>query len=224
LVNTTGLDNTAIGYDALFNNTTANNNTAIGSVALTSNTTGGGNTAVGRQALLLNTTGANNTANGFQALLNNTTGFGNTAYGVDALVSNTTGAGNVAVGLTAGAGITTANNVIAIGTPGDNVSNSCYIGQIFGSTSIGGSAVFVNEEGKLGTITSSRRFKDHIKPMDKASEVILALKPVSFRYKKEIDPAGRSQFGLVAEQVAEVNPDLVVCDKQGKPYTVRYDR
>ena len=130
----------------------------------------------------------------------------------------------MAVGFTAGGGITTANNVIAIGTPGVNVSNSCYIGQIFGSTSIGGSAVFVNDVGQLGTITSSRRFKDDVKPMDKASEVILALKPVTFCYKKEIDPAGRSQFGLVAEQVADVSPDLVVCDKEGKPYTVRYDQ
>jgi hypothetical protein len=128
------------------------------------------------------------------------------------------------LGYVAGTGVTTANDVICIGAPGENLSNSCYIGQIFGSTSVGGSAVFVNGVGKLGTITSSRRFKDDIKPMDKASEAILALKPVTFRYKKEIDPAGRSQFGLVAEEVADVNPDLVVGDKEGKPYTVRYDQ
>ena len=103
------------------------------------------------------------------------------------------------------------------------MDNACYIGQIFGATSAGGIAVFVNSNGRLGTATSSRRFKEEIKPMDKTSEVLLALKPVTFRYKKEIDPAGMSQFGLVAEDVEKVNPHLIVRDKEGKPYSVRYE-
>ena len=119
--------------------------------------------------------------------------------------------------------VTTANNVIAIGTAGANQSNSCFIGHIFGATSSGGTAVFINSDGKLGTTTSSRRFKDEIKPMEQASEALFALKPVTFRYKKEIDPRGIPQFGLVAEEVEKVNPDLVVRDKEGKLNTVRYD-
>jgi len=124
----------------------------------------------------------------------------------------------------AGLGVTTATDVICIGAgvAGENVNNSCYIGQIFNATSSGGIAVFINSNGKLGTATSSRRFKDEIKPMDKASESILALNPVTFHYK--IDTKGIAQFGLVAEEVAEVNPDLVVRDKEGKPYAVRYDQ
>jgi hypothetical protein len=103
------------------------------------------------------------------------------------------------------------------------VSNSCFIGQIFGSTISGGAAVFIDSTGKLGTMTSSWRFKKEIKPMEQTSEALFALKPVTFRYKKEIDPAGTSQFGLVAEEVDQVNPDLVVRDKDGKPYSVRYE-
>ena len=222
--NTTGSNNVANGFQALLSNTEGSDNTATGHSALATNNTGTSNTAEGFQALYFNTTGSVNTAVGAHALLNKTTGSFNTAVGADALLNNASGSSNTVLGYQAGNGITTANNVIAIRAFGENVSNSCYIGQIFDSTSVGGSAVFVNAVGKLGTTTSSRRFKDDIKPMDKASEVILALKPVTFRYKKEIDPAGRSQFGLVAEQVAHVNPDLVVCDKEGKPYTVRYDQ
>src|SRR4029077_1137886 len=88
----------------------------------------------------------------------------------------------------------------------------------------GSQAVYVNAAGKLGAQVSSRRFKDEIKPMDKASETILALNPVTFRYKKEIDSKRITQFGLVAEDVEKVNPDLVLHDKEGKPYTVRYDQ
>ncbi len=128
------------------------------------------------------------------------------------------------MGYFAGINVTTANNVICIGADGNNVDNSCYIGQIFGATSSGGAAVSVNSNGRLGTMTSSRRFKEEIKPMDETSEVLLALKPVTFRYKKDIDPAGTSQFGLVAEEVEKVNPDLIVRDKEGKPYSVRYDQ
>jgi predicted ribosome quality control (RQC) complex YloA/Tae2 family protein len=130
------------------------------------------------------------------------------------------------LGRSAGTSVTTADHVICIGdnVSGANVSNSCYIGSIFGQTSSGGAAVFINNSGKLGTSTSSRRFKEKIKRMDTASEALFALQPVTFRYKKEVDPDGIPQFGLVAEDVEKVNPDLVVRDKEGKPHTVRYDQ
>jgi uncharacterized coiled-coil protein SlyX len=224
--NTTGDHNTAIGGDfVLFSNTTGSLNTATGVSALAANTTGNGNTAIGADALPENITGTGNTAVGAFAL-SNTTGGENTAIGDEALVNNTTGGGNTVLGAFAGSGITTANNVICIGAQvaGNNVDNSCYIGQIFGATSSGGTGVFINTNGRLGTMTSSRRFKEEIKPMDKASEALLGLKPVTFHYKKDIDPVGTPQFGLVAEEVEKVNPDLVVRDKEGKPYSVRYDQ
>jgi trimeric autotransporter adhesin len=136
----------------------------------------------------------------------------------------TTGFLNVAFGFAAGSNATTASNIICIGADGQNVSNSCYIGQIFGATSGGGIAVLVNSDGKLGTVVSSRRFKEKIQPMTQASDTLFALKPVTFRYKEEIDPAGTSQFGPVAEDREKVNPDLIVRDKEGKPYSVRYDQ
>jgi hypothetical protein len=215
--------NTAEGQDALFSLTTGDFSTATGDRALFSNTIGSSNTATGSQALFRNTEGESNTANGAQALFNNTAGNSNTANGALALARIRTGSGNTALGFEAGIGVTTADNVICIGATGSNVSNSCYIGQIFGATSSGGIAVFVNGNGKLGTATSSRRFKEEIKPMERASEALLALRPVTFRYKPELDPDGIPQFGLVAEEVEKVNPDLVVRDKEGKAYTVRYD-
>src|SRR5262249_3549066 len=240
--NTTGGQNSATGSLALFSNTTASDNTADGFEALAHNTTGFGNTGTGWRALFANTTGFHNTADGFQALLSTTTGNHNTANGDDALESNTTGnfntsdgahsltlnttgSGNTVLGFNAGNSITTANNVICIGenVAGANVSNTCFIGNIFGATATGGVAVFINSSGQLGTATSSRRFKEEIKPMDKASEALFALAPVTFRYKKEIDAAGTSQFGLIAEEVEKVNPDLVVRDSEGKVFTVRYD-
>ena len=224
LFNAIGNDNTATGENALRNNTIGNANTATGQQALLANTNGTGNTATGQQALLANTTGTSNAAVGELALLNSRTGNSNTAVGSGALESNTTGSGNIALGYLAGFNVTTANNVICIGADGNNVDDSCYIGNIFGSASSNGVAVLVNSNGRLGTMTSSARFKDEIKPMDKASEAILALRPVSFRYKKEIDPARTSQFGLVAEEVEKVNRDLVVRDKEGKAYSVRYDQ
>ena len=219
--NTNGNSNTAIGFVALQNNAAGNSNTAIGVGALANSNTSN-NTATGFQALN-NATGPSNTAYGFSALFNDTTGGFNTAIGFNALLNSTIGSENVALGDGAGLGVTTATDVICIGAgvAGENVNNSCYIGQIFNATSSGGIAVFINSNGKLGTATSSRRFKDEIKPMDKASESILALNPVTFHYKT--DTKGIAQFGLVAEEVAEVNPDLVVRDKEGKPYAVRYD-
>jgi hypothetical protein len=223
LFNTIGEGNTATGTFALYNNTEGDFNTANGEFTLYFNTTGERNTAIGDSALYLNTEGSRNTAIGNPALLNNTTGNDNTAIGASALEHNTTGFRNTVLGADAGTFISTANNVICIGTHGNNQSNSCYIGNIFGETSSGGTAVFINSDGKLGTTTSSRRFKDEIKPMDKASEALYALKPVTFRYKQGIDPRGLPQFGLVAEDVEEVNPELVVRDKEGKVNTVRYE-
>jgi hypothetical protein len=216
-------NNTAFGAAALLSNTMGLNNTATGVSALANNTIGTSNTATGFNALFTNAIGNANTAFGDRALVQNTTGTNNTANGQGALGFNTTGTANTALGAQAGSNVTTANAVIAIGIAGENVSNSCYIGQIFGVTSSGGTAVFINSAGKLGTATSSRRFKEEIKPMDKASEALLALKPVTFHYKKDIDPQGIAQFGLVAEDVEAVNPDLVVRDNEGKVNSVRYD-
>ena len=220
--NTTGFYNTAAGAYALANNISGDYNTASGYGALYRNT-GSANTATGFAALYHNTGGNGNTANGDEALLNNSIGSDNTANGEGALGNNTTGNGNIAVGSNAGINVTSASNVICIGADGNNVDNSCYIGQIFNATSSGGTAVFINSNGRLGTATSSRRFKEEIKPMERASEALFALKPVTFRYKKGIDPQGIPQFGLVAEDVEAVNPDLVVRDKEGKVNTVRYE-
>ena len=223
LLANTADQNTATGAGALLSNTAGVGNTATGAFALFSNTTAFSNTATGASALLNNILGEGNTADGVLALGSNTTGYTNTAIGAHALGSNSTGSNNTALGFGAGGNVTTANNVISIGTTGANQSNSCFIGHIFGDTSSGGTAVFINSDGKLGTITSSKRFKKEIKPMERASEALFALKPVAFRYKNEIDPAGTSQFGLVAEDVEAVNPDLVVRDKEGKVNTVRYE-
>jgi hypothetical protein len=223
LSNTTASFNTADGAFALFSNTTGSGNTANGFQALQHNTDGSANTAIGDGALFTNSTGSINTAEGVNALGFNTTGMENTAVGDGALGRNTTGGGNTALGAGAGSNVTTANNVICIGAAGNDVDNSCYIGQIFSST-VSASAVFVNSNGRLGTMTSSKRFKQDIKPMDNVSEALYSLKPVSFRYKKEFDPAGTSQLGLVAEDVEKIAPELVVRDKDGKAYSVRYDQ
>jgi Chaperone of endosialidase len=225
--NTTGGGNTANGVTALIFNTTGSDNTANGAGALGLNTTGFNNTATGRGALFNNATGAGNTANGLRALGNNTTGNGNTANGDRALAGNTNGNGNVAIGVFAGSAQTTGSNNVYIGAniPGvAGESDACYIGSIFGRPAAPAVPVQITTGNKLGTTASSKRFKEAIKPMDKASEALLALKPVAFRYKKEIDVAGTSQFGLVAEDVEKVNPDLVVHDKEGRPYSVRYDQ
>jgi hypothetical protein len=179
---------------------------------------------VGGHALLSNVTGQANVALGSAAAINHITGDGNTAIGFGALNQNTAGSYNIALGFEAGTNVTAADNVICIGTAGDNVSNSCYIGEIFGATISSGAPVLINAGDQLGTITSSRRFKEAIKPIERGSEPLFSLKPVSFRYKKEIDPEGVQQFGLVAEDVEEINPDLVVHDRAGKPYSVRYDQ
>ena len=223
LSTSTGSQNTANGALALFDNTTGFANTANGLGALLSNNTGNNNTAVGGVALSNNINGGDNTAIGLRALGSNIDGSFNTAVGGGALTNNTTGNSNTALGVGAGSGVITADNVIAIGAQGANVDSSCFIGNIRGVTTANTNAipVVIDSAHQLGTMSSSRRFKNEIQPMDKASEAILALRPVTFHYKS--DKGGTPQFGLVAEQVAEVNPDLVVRDDEGEIYTVRYD-
>jgi len=215
--------NTATGAGALLSNFSGFANTANGESVLSRNTTGSFNTATGGDALFSNSIGGFNTANGFDALTHNVDGSNNTAVGIQALYNLTTGNANTALGSGAGSGVSTASNVICIGTDGADVNDSCFIGNVHGVTTQNNDAipVLIDSAGQLGTISSSRRYKTEIQPLDKASESILALKPVSFRYKMHKD--GKPQFGLIAEDVASVNPDLVVRDKNGEIYTVRYD-
>ncbi len=232
--NTSGEGNTANGESAVSSNTTGIDNTANGLGALFNNTTGNQNTATGFLALEMNKSGSNNTANGVGALQNNN-GDNNTATGVNALFNNATGKSNIALGVSAGANLTTGKNNIEIGNAGVageasririgtvGTQTNTFIAGIHGVTVASAVGVVIDVNGHLGTATSSERFKEAIKPMDKASEAILALRPVTFRYKKELDPEGIPQFGLVAEQVEKVNPDLVVRDADGKINTVRYE-
>jgi hypothetical protein len=231
--NTTGYQNTATGTGSLLSNTTGRFNTATGYDALGFNRTGEFNTATGEGALLSNTTGNSNTANGLAALKNNQLGSHNTAMGARALVHNK-GSNNIALGFDAGRNLDLGDNNIDIGNVGvrgeaatirigtEGNQTKTYIAGVSGVTVAGGVGVVIDANGHLGTLTSSARYKEAIQPMDKASEVILALKPVTFRCKHELDPADIPQFGLVAEQVEKVNPDLVARDDEGKPYSVRY--
>jgi hypothetical protein len=225
--------NTATGYQAMLNNFDGYTNTAHGAFTLMDNISGRANTAVGTAALEHNTDDFN-TAVGSTAMLNNTTGFRNTAVGDAALENLVSGYDNIAIGLDAGfslnsgeagnididsSGVAGENSTTRIGT----LQTRTFIAGIHG-VSEGGQGilpVYINSAGQLGTSASSRRFKKEIQPMDKGSEVILQLKPVTFQYRN--DNASTPQFGLIAEEVAEVNPDLVVRDKEGQIYTVRYD-
>ena len=234
-LNTTGFQNVANGFEALFHNTTGFQNAANGFEALFENTNGFHNTANGFEALLRNTTGNHNTANGDRALEGNTTGNDNTTDGAHSLGANTTGSRNIALGFGAGANLTTGNDNIDIGNAGvvgeantirigtEGTQSATFIAGISGATVAGGVGVIVDTNGHIGTVSSSQRFKTEIKPMDRASEAILALKPVTFRYRQELDPKGIPQFGLVAEEVEKVNPDLVARDAEGKVFTVRYE-
>jgi hypothetical protein len=215
--NTVGLQNTATGFEALYSNTTGFANTANGVAALFHNTTGNENTATGASALGT-TTGNHNTANGVATLLNNTTGDNNIALGFQAGLNLTTGNNNIDIG---NGGVAAEANTVRIGTIGTQTNT--FIAGISGVTVAKGLPVVIDANGHFGTKGSSERFKEAIKPMDKASEAILTLKPVTFRYKQELDPEGIPQFGLVAEQVEKVNPDLVARDADGKVYTVRYE-
>ena len=231
--NTTGEDNTAIGAEALTSNTEGQINVAVGSLALSDNTTGIANTAVGRRALLSNTSGGNNTAIGHQALLFNTTGDNNTAMGKDALLNNS-GSFNIALGGGAGLSLTTGDSNIDIGNAGvatesntiriGSTQTRAFIAGILGNGPFGCDVSIDAVTGQLGVgaCISSERFKKDIESIDKASEAIFSLKPVTFHYKN--DKTNIPQFGLIAEEVAKVNPALIAVDKEGKPYSVRYQQ
>src|SRR6266496_3534329 len=230
---TNGGFNTATGVYSLFSNTSGFFNSATGAYSLANNTAGNYNTANGYGALYYNTGGNQNTATGFGALFKNTTGNYNTANGLQALASNTTGSGNIALGWAAGYNLTIGNNNIDIGNGGvaaesntirigTAVQTRTFIAGIRGVTTVNAAIpVLIDTVGQLGTVSSSRRYKKEIKAMEQASEAILSLKPVTFHYKS--DTKDTPQFGLIAEEVAEVNPDLVVRDVDGEIYTVRYD-
>jgi Chaperone of endosialidase len=220
--NNGGFDNNAVGYFTLFNNTSGNSNNAVGTGALSTNHNGAQNSAFGDEVLISNISGNGNAAVGSDALFSNVTGDDNTAIGLSAL-NNSTGSSNTALGAFSASGVTTANGVICIAALGANVDNSCFIGHIRDVATQNADAipVVIDTNNQLGTMSSSRRFKKEIKPMGTASEAILSLKPASFYYKS--DSKGTPQFGLIAEEVAEVNPALVVRDKNGEIYTVRYD-
>lgn len=245
LLNSTGALNTAVGASALVNDVAGGGNTAVGAQALLNNTSGdnlsGANTAVGAYALYTNTTSGANTGIGYAALASVVDQGANTAVG-DLAGYHISGGGNIAMGFRAGYNLSSGNSNICIGNdlrgvagesntirigsnlPADTGASACYIGGIFNQAIDPGTAVqvAVDSGGKLGVITSARRFKRDIEAIDDASEAILALKPVTFHYKS--DAKNTPCFGLIAEEVADVNPDLVVSDKDGKPYTVRYEQ
>ena len=234
--NTTGFRNISIGTNALLFNTTGNYNTATGDSALSFSTTGSYNTALGAKASGFNTTGHDNAAVGYGALNMNTTGIDNVAVGSFALGFLTNGSNNIVLGFNSGSVLRTGSNNIEIGHAGDSAGESgairigtagmqtaAYVAGIRGVALGALQPVGVNANGQLGVRSSSARFKEAIKPMDKQSEAIFSLRPVSFRYKKNLDPQRAPQFGLVAEEVANMAPDLVVADEQGKPFSVRYE-
>jgi hypothetical protein len=230
LGNQIGTRNVAMGALALYNNTASDNN-AVGYEALYSDTTGYWNNAVGSQAMKANTTGTNNNAVGFAALLNNTTGSDNNAQGFEALLSNTTGSNNTAIGYQAGSHQTTGGNNIYIGNQGIAAENGqirigtsaqtgTYVAGIYGR-SVSGSAVMVSSTGQLGVSVSSERFKTAIAPMGSDTTKLAQLRPVSFKLKS--DASGTRQYGLIAEEVAKVYPELVIRDQNGRIDSVRYD-
>jgi hypothetical protein len=241
--NTTGTANTAGGWLALAANTTGFGNTATGYCALCSNTFGTGNMAIGSNALTFNSSGSNNTASGAGVLYNNTTGGNNTATGYGALLNNTTGSSNIAIGDQAGLNLTATNNNIEIGNPGTaadsgtiriGCASNCafgtgpqtvaFIAGIYGTmTGLPGVPVLIDSNGNLGTMSSSRRYKDDIQDMGGASNGLLRLRPVTFRYKKAYDDGSKPiQYGLIAEEVAEVYPDLVARSADGQIETIKY--
>jgi polyhydroxyalkanoate synthesis regulator phasin len=231
-LNSAGNNNTASGAEALYYNSTGGNNTASGYQALLDNTTGNYNNASGYFALRDNTTGSQNSASGVQALSDNKTGNYNTASGTDALYSNTSGSMNIGEGYKAGYNLTTGSNNIDIGNLGvaaesgtirigtTSTQSKTYIAGIYG-TSVTGSAVVVSSTGQLGVTVSSERFKTDIAPMSSASEKLQQLRPVTFHLKS--DPHGPLQYGLIAEEVAKVYPELVIRDESGRIDGVRYD-
>lgn len=234
--NTTGSYNTASGGSALYNNTIGGNNTASGYEALWSNMNAYSNTASGFQSLRNNTSGGSNTASGVSALRNNTTGNYNSAYGVSALYNNTTGGNNIAIGISAGLALTTGSYNIDIGNwgaaaesnttrIGDANQTRAFIAGIRGVTTgnVDAIPVLIDSAGQLGTASSSRRYKDDIADMEETSSALMKLRPVTFHYKADQNPDGRRlQYGLVAEEVAEVYPGLIAHSADGQIETVMY--
>jgi hypothetical protein len=230
--NATGSYNTSIGYVALADNTAGSYTTAVGAYSLAANTTGGYDTAFGAYSLSDNTTGTGNTAFGYAGLRSNTTGSNNIGFGYQSLYSNTAGSNNIAMGYQAayyvlggsnnielgnmGAGAD--NNMIRIGAQGTQKETS--IAGIYG-TPVTGSAVYVTSSGQLGVLASSERYKTDISNMSETSAKLSRLRPVTFRYKK--DPQGALQYGLIAEEVDNVYPELVIRDEAGKIQGVRYE-
>jgi hypothetical protein len=230
--------NAAFGTAALRANTTGFYNAAFGRAALATNTTGLFNTGIGQYALLNNSTGNFNTAVGQKSMNSNTTGYGNAVLGQGALFYNTIGRNNVALGRYAGINKVAGNNNVFIANAGPAASShgqirigttgthtTAVFAGIHGTVSSGGATVLVNASGQLGTVPSSSRFKEDVHDMAAASDVLMELRPVTFHYKKEMAPdsADALQYGLIAEEVAAVAPDLVAPDLAGRPYTVRYD-
>jgi len=230
LLNLSGTQNVAVGTDALLNNDSGSDNNAIGAFALFSNIGGTFNNAHGRNALTANL-GDENNAMGDDAMDSNTTGSFNTAMGDDALDGCTTGSSNVAVGDEAGTAVVAGSNIICIGAgvtggggPFQDFDNTCFIGSIFGEpTSDPGTqtAVYVDQFNVVGIFNSSRQYKHDIQPMDKSSETLYQLKPVTFKFNSDVK--GSTQYGLIAEDVAQVDPQLVV-RKNGETVTVRYEQ
>jgi trimeric autotransporter adhesin len=230
--NSTGNENTGNGLNALYSNLIGSRNTGSGSSALFNNTTGSYNTATGYQSLYSNTTGYRNEASGSWALQFNTIGHDNTASGQGALLSNTSGSYNVGLGQNAGYYVTTGSanieignvgtaadhNIIRIGTAGSQTAT--YIAGIQ-NTKVTGSAVYITSTGQLGVLASSQRYKISILPMGDSSEKLRQLRPVTFHLKT--DPKGPVQYGLIAEQVAKVYPELVIRDETGRVQGVHYE-
>ena len=224
-----GVQNTVTGSSALLSNINGSYNTVDGYNALYGNCSN--NTAIGLRALSANSTGTENTAVGVSALANTTKGSHRTAIGFEALMTDGRGQNNnIGLGYEAGVDVGGWLHHIEIGNPGrfaDNYTTRIGDGQFLtfiagiSGTAVAGNTVVVNANGQLGTATSSARFKKEINPMDKSSEAILGLKPVSFQYKS--DPTATRRFGLIAEEVAKVNPDLVIRDREGEIYSVRYE-
>jgi hypothetical protein len=238
---TTGTFNTAVGGHALFGDTTGNANTAVGAFALAADSTGFqnvavgqgalgnnngfGNVAVGYKALVNNTTSGNSSqAFGYEALFHQTTGLYNNGFGWRTLYSNVTGDNNTAIGDGAGSGITGSGNVdIGAGVTGlSGENNTTRIRNVDITTFTTGGFFLYEVNGAIGIFTSSRKFKDDIKPIDKASEAIYSLNPVTFRAKPQADPSRPRGFGLIAEDVEKVNPDLVSHGEKDI-LTVRYE-
>lgn len=230
--NLSGSYNAAFGSYAISTNTTGSNNSALGSAALNFNKTGSNNTAVGYYAALSNTTGSDNTAAGYEALYSNTSGHTNVALGENALYNNTTGSHNIGIGLNAGDSLTTGSNDIDIGSGGkagesgvirigiEGTQKQTFLAGV-ATSQITGAAVYVNAEGQLGVLASSERYKTAVAPMGASTDALTQLRPVTFHLKSE--PQGNVQYGLIAEEVAAVYPELVIRDAAGQIQGVRYD-